>query len=468
MAQPLDNASTLLTDLADAIRQVYHEDFRDMIPRFGRKTNRVFKASKRRIDGDGINIQVKDRNLYGARTNTDINADFGTPRTFGADTYKVTLSETASANHMRRVDLSLQLTWLDLKRKMNSRASAVDYKTELIAQSMQNIAEHVAIRRHLDSTAKLVTVNGTPASNDNRLFASASAIGATGGARFPVDGGSFASVQPNMVLDRYTGSTFDGQVIVTDTNSRDVSVGVYGVNGANPGGSSTVNVNDIADNDDLYLSGEKDRNILSFGHWFSTPSTGDSFFGKDRTDALNRWLMPFVSGPTSASLFTRAYLDDHANQMGYIDEDADSDGYVALTTPELVTRYISEIGQDTLIEYPHDDARGKVIAGYGFDGNLYRHHTFGRYMLQADPLAPPNKIRFLRLGDWETLYAPTEGGENGWEWLPGSVGGMWYRMPSSTPGNGDTTTFRADGLMLMCDICLAPRLQSEIVNVTAT
>ena len=467
MAVPFDNATTLLTDLSDGIRQVYHEDFREMIPRFGRATNRFFKPSKRRIDGDGINIQVMDRNLYGARTNTDINADFGTPRTFGADTYKVTLSETASANHMRRVELSLQVTWLDIKRKMNSKASAVNYVAELTKQSMSNIAEHIAVRRHLPSTALLGTVNGTPRGTDNRLTASASAIAATGGASFPVDGGSFAAFQPNMVLDRYTGSTNDGQVIVLYTNARDNSVHVYGVNSSFPGGSSTISVSDIADNDDLYLSGEKDKNILSFGHWFSDPSSGDSFFGKDRTDPTNRYLLPHASGPTSSTLFTRTHLDDLSNQMGYIDEDADSDGYIALTTPELVTRYIAEIGQDTMIQYPADDRRGKVLAGYGFDGNLYRHHTFGRYMLQGDALATPNQIRYLRVADWETLYAPTEGGENGWEWLPGQQG-MWYRMPSSTPGNGDTTTFRADGLMLMCDICLAPRKQAKLINVTAT
>lgn len=467
MATPYDQASTLLTDLTDALRTVYHEEFAEIIPRFGRATNRLFKPSKRRIDTDGIMIQVKDRNLYGARTNTDINADFSTPRTYGVDKYTVTLSEMASANHLRRVDLSLQVTWMDLKRKFSKKSSATNFIEELTKQSMQNIAEHIAVRRHLDSTAKLGSVNGTPTGTDNRLTASATAIAATGGASFPVDGGSFAAFQPNMVLDRYTGATNDGKVIVLYTNARDNSVHVYGVNDSFPNGSSTINVNDIADNDDLYLSGEKDKNILSIGHWMSDPSTGDSFFGKDRTDPTNRYLLPHASGPTSSQQFVKTHLDDLSNQLGYIDEDADSAGYVALCQPELVTRYIQEIGQDTLIQYPNDDHKGKLLAGYGFDGNLYRHHTFGRYMLQGDALAVPNQIRFLRTGDWETLYAPTDGGENGWEWLPG-VQGMWYRMPSITPGNGDTTTFRADGLMLMCDICLAPRAQAKLINITAT
>ena len=44
--------------------------------------------------------------------------------------------------------------------------------------------------------------------------------------------------------------------------------------------------------DDLYLTGEKDKNILSLGNWFSTPSSGESFFTKDRTVATNRYLLP--------------------------------------------------------------------------------------------------------------------------------------------------------------------------------
>jgi hypothetical protein len=470
MAQPYDGATTLLSDLGDAVRQVYHEKFVSMIPRFGKKTNRLFKFSKRRLDGDGVNIQVMDRNLYGARTGTDINADFHTARAFSADSYKVTLSETPGSNHFRRVALSLQVSHLDLKRRMNSDASAVDFKEELVSQSMKNIAEHIALRRHLDSTAKIATINGTPARNDNRLFASCTAIDnpTTQGARFPVDGGSIAGLQPGMVLHSYTGTTQDYTLQVTDYNPRDLSVGVYGVNTATDplNGSTAVNITGLADNDNLYLSGEKDANILSLGHWFSTPSTGDSFFGKDRTDPINRYLLPHVSGPSSNAQLSVTHIDNLAIEMGYIEEDPEG-GYVALTTPELEQRYRNQIGADVVIQFPTDEGTKKLFANYGFEGSVYRHPTIGRIVLQSDPFAPTEKIRFLKIGDWESLCAPTTGGEFGWEWLPGDVNG-WYRMASSTAGNGNTTTYRMDGMLLMCDICLRPRQQAQIVNVTHT
>lgn len=466
MSVPFDNATTLLTTLGDGIRQIYHDTFNEAVSRFGRKTNRVIKVSKRKIDGDGINIQSMDRRLYGARTNTNINADFNTARSFSADTYKVTLSETPSANHFRRVDLSLQVTWLDLQRVYTKKTSAFDMIERLMKESMQNIGEHVALRRHLDSTAKLASINGTPAKNDNKTFASCSAIGATGGARFPVDSGSFAALQPGMIVETYTGATKDFTAQVTNPNAADKSVGLYGVDvNADPlNGSSTVSLNGLADNDDLYLSGEKDANILSIGHWFSTPATGDSFFGKDRTDPLNDWLRPHISGPSSETLFSKTHIDNFANEIQYIQEEPDG-GYAAILQPEMEQRYRDEIGNDILIDFPTDDSTKKLFANYGFDGgSVYRHPSLGRIVLLSDVFAPPGKIRFLRIGDWEQLVAPGEGGELGWNWLTGDEGG-WYRMESTTPGNGRTTTYRMDGMMLMCDICLRPRLQAQIQNL---
>lgn len=466
MAVPFDNATTQLTTLSAAMRRFYHDNFPKMYGRFGKKTNRVFKPSKLRIDGDGVVVQVSSGNLYGARVDTDINGDFPTPRAHAADSYTVTLSETAASNHMRRMGISLQVTHLDLKRKANTKAAAEKFTTELVKQSLENIGESVALHRHLDSTAKVCDINGTPRQNDNRLFTSCTATPAANtGARAPIDGGSIAAVPAHLVLDRYTGSTKDGTVEVSDYNPRDTSVGLENFNTTTNSIDRTVSLSDLADNDSLYISGERNKNILSLGHWFSDPSSGDSFFGKDRTAYNARWLLPHKSGPTSATQFDKTHLDDASIQMGYISEE-DEGGYVVLTTPELEQRFRNQIGADVLIQFPSTEQKGRLVAQYGFDGNLYRHPHLGRVVLQSDPFAPANKIYGLKIGDWETLFAPTEGGEHGFEWLPGTEG-MWYRMPSSTAGGGNTTTYRCDGMLIMCDICLDPRQQFQVINVTA-
>lgn len=469
MAVPFDDATTALTTLSATARTVYQETFNPMMNRFGSHTNRIFKMSKRVIDGGQYVIQVMDRNLYGARANTDINADFPTPRAHSGSSFTVTLSETPSSNHLRRIASSLQITWLDIKRNYSKKAWADDFKQRLMEQSMSDIAETVAVKRHLDSTGQLGTVSGTPTKNDNTVLASCSAIAATGGARFTFANGSIARVQPGMILHAYTSAGVLRYTLqVTDYNPTDNSVGVYGVDVATDrlNGSSSVNISGLVSGDVLYLSDEKNQNILSIGHWYSNPTASESFFGKDRTDPLNRWLIPHKSGPSSATLFSKTHIDDLSNQLGYIKEDPDK-GYSAITTIELEQRYRNEIGNDIFIPIAADKTSDRLVAQYGFDGNMYRHPLLGKIVLQPDPLAPANKIRFLGFGAWETLVAPNSGGENGWEWLPGQSG-MFYRMPSSTPGNGDTTTYRADGLMLMCDICNFPKAQAEISNVTAT
>ena len=97
---------------------------------------------------------------------------------------------------------------------------------------------------------------------------------------------------------------------------------------------------------------------------------------------------------------------------------------------------------------------------------MYRHPRLGRIMFEVDPLAPPNKIRFLRVGDWE-MFSPR--GAEQFTWLPGdNTGGNWYRMESTTPGNGKTTTIRMDGFLAFADGCFQPRRQAEIKNVRKT
>lgn len=475
MSVPFDNATTLLTTLASAVRTFYHEQYPEMYGRFGKTTNRLFRLSKRRIDGNGIVVQVKDRNLYGARWDADINADFPTPRSHSANSYTVTLGENGTAQHFRRLSLSLQTTHLDLNRIMNKRASADDYINTLITQSRGDIEETMALSRMLDSTGKIAEVNlgsSTLARNDNVLFASATTVtGASfNGARFPIDNGSIAAVPPGRRMDIYQTSTntkrITNGVIATDYNPRDNSLGSNGLSSADVEDSS-LNIESIADNDRLYLMGCKDKNVLSVGHWFSAATSGESFFGKDRTASTNRWLLPHRSGPIAATQFDKTHLDDLCIQMGYVLEEDDDRAYLVVATPELGQRFRNQIGNDVILDYPTTEQKGKLIAQYGFDGSLYRHPRLGRMNIEEDPFAPQGVIRGYRLGDWESLSPGNEGGSMGFDWLPGDgAGENWYRMPSSTAGNGKTTTYRMDGMLMLCDILLRPRHQWEIVNLT--
>jgi hypothetical protein len=458
------DVTTFLTTTGDAVREVYHDMFKQMHSRFGGKTNRLFQPSKRKIDGDGINIQVQDSNAYPARFDTDVNPTFPTPRTFGADTYKVTLSETASDNDFSTIAGSVSVTHLDIKRKYTKESAATEFVNKTVSELLAHVGETTALHRHIGRSARVGLVNtAAPTQNDARLFASCSATPGVGtGVRFPVDTGSIAAFPRGLLLDNHDATTGAKTVTlwVTDYNPRDKSVGAWGVDSdGNP--DSSVDLTDlVGDNDVLYISGEKNKGLYSIGEWFAEPGDSDDFFGQDRADADNRWLLPHKSGPTSATAFHPRYLDDLCIELGYIDEDPDG-GYVALTTPELEQAFRDAVGQDTIIPYPTNAQKGKLLAQYGFDGNMFRHPTIGRIMLQADQFATPQKIRFLRVGDWETLYAA----DNGFEFLPGDTGG-WYRQ-QAPDDSGRSTVYRMDGLCYMVDICLDPRRQAEIENVTS-
>lgn len=475
MAEPQDSATTLLTTASNALRTVYRDSFDDMYGRFT-QFNRIFTPSKRRIDGNGIVIQVQDKNMYGARMNTDINAAFPTPGTFNASSYTATLSETAGSNHFRRHALSLRTSWLDIQRVTNKEVAAVDYVAQLVSQSAANIDESMALHRQLPSTALLGTVNGTEKKNDNYVYADCGATAATGGARILVSGAAISAFPRGLKLDVYAAggaSRFPNGVMVTDFNPVDGSVGLVGLTSAGaedstsgldaglaPGGSD---IRAIATTDELYISGEKDKGWIGPGAWFTEPATsGDSFFGRDRMAYSYRWLNPTHAGPTSSTQLSKTHIDAAALQIGYVSEDK-GQAYMAVCPPDLEQRYRNEIGADVLLQFPTSEQKGELIAQYGFDGSMYRHPTLGRIMFQTDALAPTGQIRFYRLGDWEMLHV----GSGAFEWLSDGGNAGWYRVTSATGGAGKTTFYQMDGMMAGCDICTKPRLQFRIKNVTA-
>jgi len=464
MAEPFDSARTWMTDVASAVRVAYDDSYDSLMPRQNRVANKIFgKVKKRDFNGNQLVIQQKIANFDGARFTNDPVADFRKGESFQSSSFTVTWdAETPSNNDFRRLDCSLQTTWYDIKRGMDKQVTAVDFAAELVADSVKDVAEKLAIGRYLNKAGSLGTIGVTPKKNDNRLYASCAALTTTGGARFTLSSGtgSIAYFSPNVKINSYTGDTLDYTLRVTDFNARDGSVGVYGTNATTGDADSTANIGSIAAADKLYYSGQKDKNIKSIGEWFATPATGDSHFGKDRTSMSNAWFLPHLSGPSSNQTFTKTYLDDFADEIGYVTAE-DGNVYVAVAQPELITKAIQEIGQDLLIQQP--GRGGEMLAQYGFDNLVYRHHSLGVVKFEADRLHPTNSIGFYRLGDWESISYLNQG----FQWVPGGDLGDWYRMESSTPGNGKTLIFKMDGFTNVVDICRNIRRNGRIVNVTA-
>ena len=108
--------------------------------------------------------------------------------------------------------------------------------------------------------------------------------------------------------------------------------------------------------------------------------------------------------------------------------------------------------------------RPLAVSSSGPDAALYAAaHGLILDPWQGDILAVPNTLRIVVPDDWLEL---TAGGE-GLQMMPGTIAGIWKQMVSTTPGNGDSMFFQCQGLATMCDMCLRPFRQVQILNVTA-
>lgn len=463
-SEPLLTADTLLDVQSAAVRQVYHPKFGRMMQRRGSNVNKIFSPSKRQINGDGITVQVKSANGYPARFNKDINAAFDNGQAFRTDSYKATLATESSSNDFARLAGSAKTTDLDLMRAVDSRAAALDFIKEKTDELTDSFSESSAIHTFVPQSALLATVNGTPKQNDDRVLADCSATPAANtGIRFAIDGGSLSALRPNMRLDVYSSAdVFRFTIELTDFNPRDSSVGAERVNTTTKEADISLDPSAMADNDKLYLTGEKDQGPISVGAWFEEPGSSDSFLGKDRTTArVRQWMRPYQSGPSAVTTFTIGMLDNLAIETSHIQERMQR-GYLVVAPPEIDQRMRDEIGQDVLIQVPSNEAKGKLMAQAGFDGALWRNPLMGPIMFSPEPLATPNKIRFMMLGDWERAYALPGGGKV--RFMPGQRG-SWYRMAQSEPNTGLGTVWKQDAYTLYCDLCLNPWRQLEITNV---
>jgi hypothetical protein len=458
-----DNAQTLLA-LSDALREVYHPDVEELHQRWGDPINRLIRMSNRRIDGDGITIQVQDRVSGAARYGRDLNGAFPTPDPLGFKKYKVTLSEDPTENDFARLATSVSVSDLDLERVTSKGAAAVeDYVKKYFDDAVKDVAESRVKHEHIGRDAKLGVVNGTPASNDRRRFDECASIAATGGARVRVDGGPIAFFRRGMRLDVYSSAgTKRFSVEVTDVNVRDLSVGMYGIN-ASGQASSSVDLSAMADNDELYLTGEKDKGPVTLASWLTPPAgSGDDFFGKDREDPDYRWMQPHYSGPSSAEAFDLRHVDSAAIELAYLSP-SDDDARVTMARPELIQTYEDLVGADKIIQFPTSEQRGRLLAIHGFEGAIYRHAKLGRVMFKANPLMPEHTIWMLRPGDWEMLNAFGDK----FHWMPG-LRGFYYRLNADEPGTGWGTVWKADGYGVQATVCLRPGDQIVIENVTPT
>lgn len=456
-----------LEDVSDMIQVLYRDKFdAQSSAMWGQTTNKVFRHSNEIVKGQGQTVQVEIGPADSVRFNTNMLGAFATSQRLKPYSYNVRWSETGTCDFVR-VSASCTATEWDIK---NAGGGLIeDFVMRTYRQIDADYEEKLAIHRNIGRTARLALVNGTAKLNNSQNYTDATGTATNaGGARVAFDAGSRAYFRPNARVDFYSsaGVLHAGNILVTDINRADSSIGLSFSSGGPAGENSTGDLSTVADNDEIFFAGERNAGMYSMGAYFGMPSSGDSFIGGvDRTSANARWMIPTATraeASTTSAKITKSMFNTLGEAMGYIDEDGI--GGVFQMCPEVHNTLRDEIGEQSFIQLPINDDRMKRFAHFGSVGLVYQHPTFGVTQFVADPLAPSTEVRFIVPETWVAMYYAWKGLEK----MPGDGGRHWYRMNEAVPNTGRSLVWKADWLGTQLDLCTMPWKNGVIKNISAT
>lgn len=470
---PSAEALTALSDVNDILFEDYRDGYwRQFYRHAGRVTNKLFRTGTLAVGSDGINYKMGLRNMNGVRIGADPLSDFPSPGSVTSTNLKIRYAEgSASTNDFRDFKGTIQTSIADLNRayreaQRGNVGAIIDLAAELKQQLVEDFSETIARYRHLPIDAKVAQVNGSLKANDRENYADAGSHASPyTSARLKVDNGAIAMFQPGT---SWVVGTTEVYFTVTDYNPTDSSIGVtIDSDSPNAAFNSTANT---YDNMWIYpkpKSGtSKTTGMYGLGAWFSDPSSGESFIGgKDRTTTAWRHLLPTRYTPSSSTV---AISKDHFDQVATISQYIRDENWtpVVLTHTSVGDAIRRAVGYDSVTFDKPDQARE---VSFGTPGLYWFHPALGRVRIETDTIASPNRVYVLVPQTWDSLmYGTATSDSQPFQYLPGSIEGIWQNMQSNTPGGGSTMFFRASGYLLgMCDACRMPRVNMSIENIKA-
>lgn len=469
---PSAEAITALSDVSSILYEDYRDGFWEQFYRHaGRVTNKLFRADKMNVGSDGINYKFMLNNMNGVRIGADPLSDFPSPGSISAAELKIRYAEgNVSGNDFRDFKGTIQTSFADLKRayreaQRGNVGAVIDLAATLQKQLVDDFSETIARFRHLPSDAKVAQVNGSLKKNDRENYSDAGAHASPyTSARMQIDSGAIAMFQPGT---SWVVGTSEVYFTVTDYNPTDSSIGVT-VDSDSPTSAFNSTANTY-DNMWIYpkpKSGtSKSTGMYGLASWYGTPSVGETWLGGvDRTSTSWRHLLPTRYTPSSSTV---AISKDHFDHVATISQYVRDENYtpVVLTHTSVADAIRRSVGYDTVTFDNPDQSRE---FSFGTPGLYWFHPALGRVRIESDTIASPNRVYIIIPQTWDSLMYGTASGSQPFEYLPGSIAGIWQNMQSTTPGGGASMFFRASGVLLgLCDACRQPRLNMSIENIKA-
>ncbi len=372
-------------------------------------TLRWFQPRKLPMQGDRLYFYAYTGPYEGVRRTKSKEAEF--PRAFDFDHTQCFIAWT----DLTEFQASPSFTGL-AERKSRDKKSAV-YKTavRLAREVGEAFSANVNRAFHQNTDCVIGIINGAPLDEDGTTY--------TGGqtdAYLIIDNGSISQFCDGMVLDIREGADgTDVQVTVVVNDVYHTSDGpgsasgpgiVVTIDGSNSGDSDLDN---LADNDEITLSGEVDSaNFWSLEDWWDSSV---SVLGLTRTAKGLKWATPYQKDGGSNAIdfdddirpaaLTMARIAKVGRRVRRSQGLTITESFLALSTPEINDEALQAINDrqrtTTVIASTMDEAERKRLFGWvGYDGVVWIHPDLGHVYLQCDPVATPNKIRFLEPNSW--------------------------------------------------------------------
>lgn len=449
--------------LTSLLRTQYDREVPDVLYRHGNpilqriKPGRIVPSTGANGGEGGWEFQMRTGFADSARSTLDASRDFRTPRKSSADKLRVRFSiDNPANNDINRIDTGARLHVADLKRAAQNPGVAVDIVKNVVTDATEGINATAEILMHSDKTGQIGAINGTPKAIGTTDYAAAAAYssGATS-ARIKVDEYSFAIFKREMHLDFYTsaGVLQADAIKVIDVNEADFSIGLQTTDD-----TTVADLDLLSDGDYIFRAGERNAGFKAgFGEIFKTSYANDSWFGgKDRSAAGNGHYIPVrtrVTGVSTENVSNRI-VDKLFRSLAYRQGSLETKMRPTLVMgAEMVDNWRYDVADATVVNRNTVDA-GKLQTGE--DGISYVHPAVGRVDVVATLTARNDRLYVIYPEDWEMLY----GDFKGLEYLSGTSGNVWERVPGTGTEGGGSVFYRMEALTYMTPFCSRPNKQA--------
>jgi len=419
------------------------------------KTEGLFRINDRAFTGESFRRKIVHAPYSGARTSAQ-GTVIPAPKGFDRETF------TIGRTDLNRVTASIRMSEEDMRAAVGDENATIDLVEDSVRQVRDAAPNRIAIGMHGNAAGLLGLINGTPTDEDDTAYTSGNT-----NVRFAIDAGSIAYfLCEDLEIDIKDPS---GDVRLTmkveDVFVESKEVILSRVSGVD------ADCDNVADNDELYFSGEAGNStgMNGFKEWFIDGGTPSTVYSKDRSAVGGRKYIPNeVSGGGDALVV--GDLDSALAPLGYYNRN-DNAGDKLVQTRELILTADLDMTQRIMdlmdsakrLTVPATKDNSRLVAESGFDGYIHHNPIAGPLHFTGDQFHMPEHVRIIDPAAWEWVML----GRPGFLVPPGMPAGQIWKQMVDASGN-EYAVYQATWFQILNLVCWAAKKNSQVYSVTSS